>query len=141
MDSVLFSDRFGAKHTEKWYYKTEADSLVFFHWEFKDSLKTFNTFYNWIDCYGPKCKSVQVGMPAAFSKRATFFLVEGKHLYFVESDLKIDPEIYFAYFDGPQKKTKKFNTWKYAVIQQPRKKAEWFSRNDKGELLPLGDAK
>ncbi|MCE3296391.1 MAG: hypothetical protein K0R65_2105 [Crocinitomicaceae bacterium] len=137
LDSVLFSDRFGAKNTEKWYYRTDKDSLVFFHWEFKDSLKTFNTFYNWIDCYGPKCKSVQVGMPAAFSKRATLFLVEDKHLYFVESDLKITPENYLSYFDGPQGKLKKLKKWKYVVIQQPRKKAEWFARNDKGELVPI----
>lgn len=137
LDSILFSDRFGAKQTEKWYYQTEKDSLVFFHWEFRDSLKTFNTFYNWIDCYGPKCKSIQVGMPAAFSKRATLFLVEDKHLYFVESDLKIDPEKYLSYFDGPQRKVKKFKKWKYVVIQQPRKKAGWFARNDKGELVPI----
>ncbi|MGV3629997.1 MAG: hypothetical protein ACO1O6_02275 [Bacteroidota bacterium] len=145
LDSVLFSDRFGAKQTEKWYYKTEKDSLVFFHWEFKDSLKTLNTFYNWIDCYGPKCKSIQVGMPAVFSKRATLFLVEDKHLYFVESDLKIDSEKYLTYFDPPQKaKSKlpaKVKKWKYVVIQQPRKKAEWFSRNNKGELVPFGNAK
>lgn len=141
LDSVLFSDRFGAKQTEKWYYQTDSDSLVFFHWEFKDSLKTFNTFYNWIDCYGPKCKSIQVGMPAAFSKRATLFLVEDKHFYFVESDLNINPEKYLSYFDPPKKAASKlpakFKKWKYVVIQQPRKKAEWFTRNDKGELVPI----
>jgi len=29
LDTTLFNDRFGAKKTEKWYYKTEKDSLVF----------------------------------------------------------------------------------------------------------------
>lgn len=133
LDSAIFSDRFGAKTSEKWYYRAANDSLVFFRWQFRDSIKTFNTFYNWIDCYGSKCKSIQVGSPLAFSKRATLFLVREKELFFVESDRKIDPEKYLAFFDSQEYPKK----WKYLMIQQPRKKSEWFSRSDKGELVPI----
>lgn len=130
LDSILFSDRFGAKKTEKWYMKTEKDSLVFFHWEFKDSIKTLNTFYNWIDCYGKNCKSIHVGDEVAFSKRATLFLIQDKHFFFVESNQKIDFERMLEVFDN-YKWDKK---WKHVIYQAPKKKAKWFNRDFEGKL-------
>lgn len=131
LDSVLFSDRFGAKKTEKWYLKTEKDSLVFFHWEFKDSIKTLNTFYNWIDCYGKNCKSIHVGDEVAFSKRATLFLIQDKHFFFIESNQKIDFERMLEVFDNSKWNKK----WKHIIYQAPKKKAKWFKRDLEGKLI------
>ncbi len=126
LDTLFFPDRFGAKKTEKWYSKTEKDSLVFFHWEFKDSLRTYNTFYNWLDCFGKNCRSIKVGDKIAFSKRATLFLIQDKHLFFIESNLPIDYEKYLNYFDSKEWPRE----WKFLVNQLPRKKAEWIKRNE-----------
>lgn len=125
LDSVFFSDRFGAKKTDKWYYKSDQDSLVFFHWEFKDSIKTFNTFYNWLDCYGNNCTSFHVGQAAKFSKRGTLFLLQDKHLFFIESQLAINYERLLEILDNSKWNKK----WKYLVYQAPRKKANWMSRS------------
>jgi hypothetical protein len=133
IDTLFFPDRFGASSSEKWYLKTEKDSMVFFHWTFKDSIKTFNTFYNWLDCYGEKCQSIRVGDKAIFSKRAACFFVENKDLYYVESTKMFDFERFLKVFD----KEDVFYKMKYIVLQKPRKKAEWFSRNSEGILLPF----
>lgn len=133
IDTLFFPDRFGASSSEKWYLKTEKDSLVFYHWNFKDSIKTFNTFYNWLDCYGSKCQSIRVGDKVTFSKRSACFFVENKDLYYVESSKIFDYEYFTKLFDE-EEKAKKF---KFVVIQKARKKAEWFSRNELGELVPL----
>lgn len=133
LDTTLFSDRFGAKKTEKWYYKTEKDSLVFMHWEFKDSIKAQNTFYNWMDCFGPSCKSIMIGQEAKFSKRSLTFLLQNNHLFSIESNVKQDVERYLNLFDN----LKWNKTWKYIMIQALRKKGTWFSRNSEGILVPI----
>lgn len=133
LDTILFSDRFGAKKTEKWYYKTEKDSLVFMHWEFKDSIKAQNTFYNWLDCYGPSCKSIMIGQEVKFSKRCLSFLLQNNHLFSIESNAKQDVELYLNLFDNLNWN----KNWKYIMIQAPRKKGLWFSRNSSGDLVAI----
>lgn len=133
LDTMLFSDRFGAKKTEKWYYKTEKDSLVFMHWDFKDSIKAQNTFYNWLDCFGPSCKSIMIGQEVKFSKRCLTFLLQNNHLFSIESTVKQDVERYLNLFDN----LKWNKTWKYIMVQAPRKKGTWFSRNSEGVLVPI----
>lgn len=133
LDTTLFNDRFGAKKTEKWVYKTEKDSLVFMHWEFRDSIKTQNTFYNWLDCFGPSCKSIMIGQEVKFSKRGLVFLLQNNHLFSIESSLKQDIERYISLFDN----IKWNKTWKYIMVQMPRKKANWFSRNSEGVFVPI----
>ncbi|MES2587820.1 MAG: hypothetical protein V4622_02500 [Bacteroidota bacterium] len=126
LDTLFFPDRFGAKKAEKWYLKTEKDSLVYFHWEFKDSVKTYNCFYNWLDCFGKNCKSIHVGDLVSFSKRATVFLIRDKDFFYIESNFPIDYEKVIAPFDTKLVKAK----WKFIVNQLPRKKAEWITRED-----------
>ena len=129
-DTNCFPDRFGALETEKWIAKTEHDSLVFFQWKFKDSTRTLNAFYNWLDCYGKKCKSIHVGDEVSFSKRAVLLLLQDQHLIFVESNHKIETEKYVSVFD--QLNWNK--SWKFIVNQIPRKKAKWFQRDEKEKL-------
>lgn len=89
LDTLIFPDRFGAKKTEKWKKINEKDSMVFFHWEFSDSLKAQNTFFNWLDCYGSKCKSFRVGEEIKFSTRASSFLLYENHLFFFRRKSKL----------------------------------------------------
>jgi hypothetical protein len=133
IDTTFFPDRFGAKLSEKWYLKSEKDSLVFYHWKFSDSIKTFNTFYNWLDCYGSTCKSIRVGEKVSFSKRSICFFVENTDLYYIEASNLIDYEKFMQVFDEKDS----FKKMKFVVIQKARKKAEWFSRDSEGNLVPF----
>jgi hypothetical protein len=131
IDTLIFPDRFGAKKTEKWAMVNERDSMVFFHWEFSDSLKAQNTFYNWLDCYGNKCKSIRIGDEARFSSRATSFLLYENHLFFLEGKETIDLEKFLVFFDN----LKWGEKWTFLVNQAPRKKANWFERDAENKLI------
>jgi hypothetical protein len=133
LDTTIFSDRFGAKKTEKWYFKSEKDSLVFMHWEFKDSIKAQNSFFNWLDCFGPSCKSIMIGQEVKLSKRSLTFLLQNNHLFSIESNAQQDVERYLNLFDNLRWN----KTWKYIMIQAPRKKGTWFYRNADLELINI----
>ena len=48
-DTLLFPDRFGPNAQEKWMTIGAKDSLVLLRYQFKDSLRTKNAFFNWIN--------------------------------------------------------------------------------------------
>jgi len=133
LDTSIFPDRFGATQTDKWYCVTPNDSLVFMRWKFGNGIKSENTFFNWLDCYGKRCKSVRVSEEANFSPRATLFLQQDKELIFIESGRKIDADKFIEVLNA-QKTGKE---WKYYVIQAPRAKAKWFSIDQEGKPQAL----
>lgn len=137
LDTLIFPDRFGAMKTEKWALKTATDSLVFMYWKFKDSLKTENTFFNWLDCYGNRCASIHVGDNTAFGKRGQLFIVQGQYLFSIQSGKKIDLEKNLAFFDAEKWEKQR----KYIALQQVRKKTEWKKRDSEGNLLDFQDKK
>lgn len=133
LDTLIYPDRFGAEKADKWCYVSPKDSFVFMRWEFKNNVKTQNTFFNWLDSYGPHRKSIAVGDEVNFSKRATMFLVNDKELIFIESGKKIDEAQMLLLF-GDLKKQKK---WDYFILQQPKGKAAWRKIDDQGQVLDL----
>jgi hypothetical protein len=133
LDTTIFNDRFGAKKSEKWYYLSEMDSLVFMHWEFKDSIKAQNSFYNWLDCFGKNCRSIMIGEEVNFMKRSLVFMLQTNHLFVIESSTKQNIESYINFFDAMNWA----KNWKYLMNQDPRKKAKWFLRNLDAELISI----
>lgn len=128
LDTLIFPDRFGALKTDKWYYLSPKDSLVFMYWQFGSKVKAENTFFNWLDCYGRNCKSIAIGDPAIFSKRGTLFLQDEKDLIFIESRQKINEERLLEILSHLRKTSKaQYFTW-----QQPGKKANWKTIDKEG---------
>ena len=129
LDIVLFPDRFGAKSITKFYWKEKKDSINLLDWEFSDSLKTENAFYNWIDCFGENCKSIKIGDKIKIQKRGLLILVNDKHLLVIDATSKIDCESWIKLV-GSQKFG---DTWKYIVYQPQKGKSTWM--NYKNEEL------
>lgn len=129
LDIISFPDRFGAKSITKFYWKEKADSINFIDWEFSDSLKTENAFYNWIDCFGENCRSIKIGEKIKIQKRGILVLVNEKHLIVIDSDKKIDYLNWVSVL-----KTQLFGeNWKYIVFQPKKGKAVWM--NYKNEVF------
>ena len=129
LDIVSFPDRFGAKSVTKFYWKEITDSINFIDWEFTDSLKTENAFYNWIDCFGENCRSIKIGDKVKIQKRELLVLVNEKHLIVIDSDKKIDYLKWVSVL-----KTQLFGeNWKYIVFQPKKGKAVWM--NYKNEVF------
>jgi hypothetical protein len=132
LDSLLFPDRFGPSKMEKWYLLNEKDSIVALHYEFKDSLRTKNAFFNWIDCYGSNCASYQVGSQFKKQTRNSVFLVGATNLVYIESKFPISSEKLVKIFNEKEKD----QNWIYLVEIPGKKKTRWSVIN-KGELKEL----
>jgi hypothetical protein len=129
-DTILFPDRFGASKTEKWIVKGDNDSLVLLYFKFRDSLLTKNAFYNWIDCFGPKCKSYTVGGNIKIKGKYSYFFVGDSYIYYLEASKAIKPEIIRSHTYGKGKPEKE--NWLYMVEAKPMGKTVW-KRIVKGE--------
>lgn len=132
LDSLLFPDRFGPAKMEKWYLLSAKDSIVALHYEFKDSLRTKNAFFNWLDCYGPNCTSYQVGSQFKKQLRNSLFLVGPNQLVYLESKFPIQTEKLI----GILNEKKKDQNWIYVLEIPGRKKTRWSSMKE-GELKEL----
>jgi hypothetical protein len=132
MDSLLFPDRFGPSKMEKWYLLSSKDSIVALHYEFKDSLRTKNAFFNWIDCYGPKCASYQVGSQFKKQSRNSLFLIGANQLIYMESQLPIKTEELITLLN----EKKKDQNWIY-ILEIPGKKKTRWSTMKEGEFLEI----
>jgi hypothetical protein len=132
LDSLLFPDRFGPSKMEKWYLLNQKDSIVALHYEFKDSLRTKNAFFNWLDCYGPKCTSYQVGSQFQKQNRNSLFLVGANQLVYLDakSPIALDKLI------GILNKEKEDQNWIYILEIPGKKKTHWSSMKE-GELKEL----
>lgn len=129
LNIVSFPDRFGAKSVTKFYWKEKKDSVNLLAWEFTDSLKTENAFYNWIDCFGENCKSIKIGDKIKIQKRGLLILVNDKHLLVVDANSKIDLEKWINLIRDQQFG----DNWKYIVYQPQKGKSIWM--NYKNEEL------
>jgi len=131
LDTVLFADRFGAKSIVKFYWKEKNDSINFIDWEFKDSTKTENAFYNWLDCFGANCKSVKIGDKARLQKRSLLLLLNEKHLIWIDANTSIEQEKWLKILKDQQ-----FGeNWKYILYQSKNKKDKLVWSSSKNEVI------
>lgn len=121
LDSLLFPDRFGAKKSEKWLVKTTKDSLTFMQFQFTDSLRTNNAFFNWLDCFGTNCKSFKIGGNVKINNRNALFLVGEKQLILIESTKKIDEKGIVVTLESDSTK----QNWSYLVNMPKKGKSTW----------------
>jgi hypothetical protein len=131
-DTLLFPDRFGPNAQEKWMTIGTKDSLVLLRYQFKDSLRTKNAFFNWIDCFGPKCKSYTVGANIRIPKRTALWLVGSKELVIIEGNKLIDEKVVREILNKDPKK----ENWLYLVNIPKTGKTTW-KRIDKGVEKPI----
>lgn len=128
----MFPDRFLPKSTKKLILMQEVDSTFFCQWSFKDSTQTKNAFYNWMDCFGEKCKSIKFGETINFQKDNFVILVNDTSLTYITSIKKIQQDDWLQFFE----KTEAIKNWKTVIYQSSRSKATWFKVVD-GKKEPL----
>lgn len=131
-DTLLYPMRFGPEKVFKWIYVSPSDSVATFELCFKDSLKTLNAFYNWLDCFDQKCTSVSVGAPYRNKGRSALLLVSNNSLLFWESKRGIKPEILIEALEKDPEK----QNWNYVVSLPKGGKAQW-NRVISGEIEKL----
>lgn len=131
-DTSLFIDRFGALSSEKWITKTDKDSTVLIHLEYADSNRTKNAFFNWLDCFGPKCTAYPIGGQLKVKQRNALILVGEKGLYYFDSPIMMDEMAIRGIIEPKEKK----QNWLYVVAIPKKGKTTW-KRIEKGEEKPI----
>lgn len=135
-ETALFPDRFSPTRTKKLVLMQELDSTLFCQWSFKDSTQTKNAFYNWIDCFGPKNKSIYFGQNVNFQKDNFIILVNDTSITYISSVKIIQHADWLSYFE----KTQELKNWKIVINQGVRSKAIWFKVVD-GKKQPIIQSK
>lgn len=135
-EAPMFPDRFLPKRTKKLVLMQELDSTLFCQWSFKDSTQTKNAFYNWLDCFGPKNKSIYFGQNVNFQKDNFVILVNDTSITYISSVKKIQQDDWLNYFE----KTQEIKNWKTVIHQGSRTKATWFKVVD-GKKEPIIQSK
>lgn len=119
----FFPDRFGPLSSEKYELQLEGNKFQFIAWKFEDSTKVMNAFFNWMDCFGDKCKSIFIGEERVFQAEPFQLLVNDSVLVFIEGVESFDFKTWESYF-----KNKDFPLdWNYIIEQRKRGKAHWFT--------------
>lgn len=135
-DTLLFADRFGPDFTEKWQTTNDRDSLVLLRYTFRDSLRTRNAFFNWIDCFGPAKKSYVVGDNIRIRGRSALWLVAEKEMIFIESGKPVNEQLVRELLNKDPKKDPKKENWMYLITIPKSGKTTW-RRISKGEEQPI----
>lgn len=122
INKTFFPDRFGSLSSSKIKLLSQSDTISFLRWNFTDSLKTMNAFYNWIDNFGDKGKSIRIGEKRNFQKQPFIMFVGDTSITFIESNSNVSFNEWeeFCSIGGEEK------DWNYVIEQRVRSKARWF---------------
>ncbi len=122
VSTTLMADRFGHIDDVKYELIGGGQVLHIYRWTYKDSARVTNALFNWIDCFGPKRKSIQVGESKNLQKDAFHLYANNECMIFVESDHAIKTrsiEDYLASIDIK-------DDWNYILEQSRNGKVRWY---------------
>ncbi len=120
-DQKQFPDRFGPKGSEKYKISNSEESFEYYNWTFKDSVKTVNAFYNWVDMF----EVDQLGDEVNFQREPMCIMVGDTSLIFISgSAISIDTWIDYHKAIGFDEE------WHYLVQQKLGSRARWFTFAD-----------
>ncbi len=118
----MFVDRFQPKSFKKLNLQMKEGVVFFGQWTFKDSLRTMNAFFNWLDCFGPNCKSHKYLGEEKYQSDAMLIFLNDTSFTYITSSLPLD-----------EKKWQKClalnygnDFWDLVVVQKKQRKALWY---------------
>jgi hypothetical protein len=129
-EDPLFPDRFNPRTTKKLVLMQEMDSTFYCQWSYRDSVATKNAFYNWIDCFGERCKSIKMYERANLQKENFVLFMSDTAIIYISSSKQLKYADWQTYFE----KTYKIEDWKLIMHQGVRGKTNW-GKIEKGKYI------
>tara|TARA_R110002072_G_scaffold302060_1_gene483552 strand:+ start:18308 stop:18892 length:585 start_codon:yes stop_codon:yes gene_type:complete len=121
LDDKLFPDRFGPKSSSIMRLNFEKDTVFYGSWSFEDSSKTVNAFFNWLDNFGKKHKSIFIGEEKNLQKKPFLMFIGNNSLIFVESNEFLSKPQWENYLENKGYK----EDWYYILQQRKWGKVKW----------------
>lgn len=91
-------------------------------WYFKDSIRTVNALYNWLDCFGPDCKGISIGDSVNVSKESFILFQNDTQIHFVKSKT-VNFKRWETFFTDSM--SRKSNFWNYIIKQRDNDVVQW----------------
>ena len=118
----MFVDRFQPKSFKKLNLQLKEGVVFLGQWTFKDSLRTMNAFFNWLDCFGPNCKAHKYLVEEKYQSDAMLIFLNDTSFTYISSSLPHD-----------EKKWQKClslnygnDFWDLVLVQKKQRKALWY---------------
>ncbi len=130
-EEAFFPDRFQPRRVSKLVLKGEDQAVFFGQWSYKDSLKTMNALFNWLDCFGLKCRSLKYLESASFQADAMLLFINDTSMIYISSSQGLNEKQWQLYL----KEKYGADTWDLVIIQKKQRKANWyrFDLDEKGK--------
>ena len=121
IDSVWLPERLDHQRVEKWRGEVKGKEMVVAVFSFRDSANMKNTLFNWLDCFGVKCTSLQLYEQKKIKGLPFLLYATAKKIVFLQSDILDEKQLLInlqEYFgkDLP----------KYVLSQASSSKTKWW---------------
>jgi hypothetical protein len=118
-----FIERFPNKKIFNFILESKNYEVKHLQIDYLDSNSMKNAFFNFLDCYGKDCKSIELFQKVKFSKTFFMLLASTKCIHIIESEFNQNPKKWINLLRYSNKK----DPIKFIIIQKKQQKAKWFS--------------
>jgi len=118
-----FIQRFPYKNATNLLLESKKNLVKYLQINYADSNAMKNAFFNYLDCYGKDCKSIELFQKVKFSKTFFMLITTTKSIHIIESDNNLNSSEWI----NCVRFSKIADPIKFIIIQKKQQKAEWFS--------------
>ena len=118
-----FIERFPNKKQSNFILESKSTLVKHLQIDYADSNTLKNAFFNFLDCYGKDCKSIELFHKVKFSKTFFMLLTSTKSIHIIESEFNQNPKKWINLLRFSNNK----DPIKFIIVQQKQQKAKWFS--------------
>nr|WP_299201532.1 hypothetical protein [uncultured Brumimicrobium sp.] len=117
---LFMPDRLGYKNKEETYFIKDSIPFHIIEWQFEDSVKTVNAFYNWLDCFNHDCRSIRLDEEKNGSKEAFLIWVSDQNITYLSSSKSLKLKSWQEVLFGEENEK-----WNYILQQAPHGRIKW----------------
>ena len=118
-----FIERFPNKKIFNFILESKNSEVKHLQIDYLDSNAMKNAFFNYLDCYGKDCKSIELFQKVKFSKTFFMLITTTNSIHIIESDKNLNPSEWI----NCVRFSKIADPIKFIIIQKKQQKAKWFS--------------
>jgi hypothetical protein len=118
-----FIQRFPHKKAINLLVESKKNLVTHLEINYSDSNAMKNAFFNFLDCYGKDCKSIELFQKVKFSKTFFMLITTTKSIHIIESDNNLNSSDWI----NCVRFSKIADPIKFIIIQKKQQKAKWFS--------------
>ena len=118
-----FIQRFPYKNATNLLVESKKNLVTHLEINYSDSNAMKNAFFNYLDCYGKDCKSIELFQKVKFSKTFFMLITTTKSIHIIESENNLNSSDWI----NCVRFSKIADPIKFIIIQKKQQIAKWFS--------------